>query len=267
MSSPAKTLVNNACPLPRFRIDNSLTYIWTVYLCALYKSRMFLLILHSDTIFIGLHISSFVNTVMSLLQLKLYYCTQYTSYCPYFLRYVSFWDFAYVCIQSYFLRLLLIIHFMVHDLKCVHEVAVCRLQVVTSSVLCQRQKKYILHLFMYVCVCVCVCVYIYIEREREREREKLASLCGMFTHLPPMCRYKLSDSTVSFTCHSSCAEVRIFSLDCVTEILLSLKVMVPQLCFIGILGPTQVFQEIHCFNCALQGVGTAIVLMKPPPIG
>jgi len=39
--------------------------------------------------------------------------------------------------------------------------------------------------------------------------------------------------------------------------------MVPQLCSIGTLGPTQVFQEIHGFNCALCGAGTAPVFMKP----
>jgi len=40
--------------------------------------------------------------------------------------------------------------------------------------------------------------------------------------------------------------------------------MVPQLCFIRNLGPTYIFQEVHGFNYALHGVGTAPVFMKPP---
>jgi len=40
--------------------------------------------------------------------------------------------------------------------------------------------------------------------------------------------------------------------------------MVPQLCCIGTFGPPQVFQEIRGFNCALCGVGTAPVFLKPP---
>jgi len=86
-----------------------------------------------------------------------------------------------MCIYIYFLRLLLIIHFMVYDLKYVLEVALCEFQVVTSSVLYHRQKKYILPLNVLFFIL-----------------EKLASLCGMFTHLPPLYRYNLSDSIVSF---------------------------------------------------------------------
>jgi len=52
-------------PPPNFRIDSNLAYIWTVYLYAIYKSRPFLLILHSDKIFFGVQISSILNTIMS----------------------------------------------------------------------------------------------------------------------------------------------------------------------------------------------------------
>jgi len=52
-------------PPPNFRIDSNLAYIWTVYLYAIYKSRTFVLILHSDKISIAVQISNILNTIMS----------------------------------------------------------------------------------------------------------------------------------------------------------------------------------------------------------